>query len=139
VSEATARARSLRLARIDDAGLAGGFSIPVHGLFSVEREPSFGPRTDFVQRCLKGPSFFGELIFDANRAFRNNSPYHELFRLEGAEPLGQHSVGDVRDGAPDERVSRFPLEECLNDRACPPATDELDGTVETGADLIGRV
>jgi hypothetical protein len=139
VSEATARARDLWLARIDDAGLAGRFSIPFYGLFSLEGKPSFGPCTDFVQRCLKGSSLFGELVFDANRAFRNDSPYHELFRLERAEPLGQHSVRDIRDGAPDERVSRFSLEERLDDRACPPATDELDGTVETGANLVGRV
>jgi polyisoprenoid-binding protein YceI len=95
-----------------------------------------GPRTNFAERALEGATFFGKLVLDTNRTLGHNPANDQLLRLKGAQALGKHAISDVRNRALDESVTDLPLEEGLDNRASPPAADELDCAVETRTNLL---
>lgn len=74
--------------------------------------------------------FRGQLVFDAYGAVGDNDTKHQIFPFEGAQPFGQHPIGDIGNRAFDGGVARLSLKQCLQNGACPPAPDELDSPVK---------
>ena len=105
---------------------------------AFERDPTFGPTADLSERVLELAPFHRELVFDSDRTFRDDSPNDETFSLEGTKSFGEHSIGDVGYRGLDGGVARSSLKECLQDSPCPAATDELDSSMKTRADLRNK-
>jgi len=84
---------------------------------------------------LQGAALLRQLIFHADRGFRDDEPFDNPFRFQLSQPFREHPVTDVRDGRAELREAHPALNEELDDRARPPAADELDGTMKPLAEL----
>jgi hypothetical protein len=102
---------------------------------AFERDPTFGPTADLSERVLELPAFHRELVFDSDRTFRDDGPNDETFSFERTKSFGEHSIGDVGNRGFYRRIARSSLKECLQNSSRPAATDELDSSMETRADL----
>jgi len=108
--------------------LSGGF---------VEWYPAFGPIPDFAKGVLEFTPFLGQLVLDANGGLGHDMSRNQILAFEGAKPFRKHAVGDIGNGGFDQSVSGPATEEKLENGPGPAATDELDGTMEAGTDLLG--
>ena len=102
---------------------------------SVGRNPALRPVRYLAQSVLKLPALFGQLVFNADGCVRDNLTGDKTLGFKRAKSLRQHPVSDVRYRRLDRGIAALPLEEGLQDRASPAATDELDSAVEASADL----
>jgi hypothetical protein len=102
---------------------------------AFEWHPTLGPAADLSECVLELATFQGELVFDSDRAFRDDGPNNETFCLQGTKTFGEHAIGDVGYRSLYGGVARSPLKERLQDGSGPPATDELDSAMKTRADL----
>ena len=134
--------RSVKSRRFSPASVARRAMLTGVGFFhalivrsAFKRNPALGPVADLSQSVLELEAFLGKLVFNAHWSVRDHTADDQSFSLKGAKALGQHSIGEVRDGTLDGRVARFSLKEGLKDGACPAATDELDSPMEAGAYL----
>src|SRR6266566_8399286 len=104
-------------------------------LIALERNPALGPAADFAEGGLELATFCGEVVLDADRALGNDGAGYEVLGFERAKALGEHPVGDVRNGALDDGVAGSTLKQGLQDGTGPTATDQLNGPMKAGADL----
>src|SRR5262249_14901715 len=97
--------------------------------------PSLGPAADGAERLLERAPLLGELVLDADGRFGHDDAGDDLLGLELAEPLGEHPIADVRDGAAKLGKSHAVVQEQTDDGARPAPADQLDGLVELGAEV----
>jgi hypothetical protein len=84
---------------------------------------------------LQGAALFRQLVFHADRCFRDDESFDNPFRLQLSQPFREHPVTDVRNGRAELREAHPALKEELDNRTGPPAADKLDGTMKPLAEL----
>jgi hypothetical protein len=65
---------------------------------------------------------------------RDHQAGDDALAFERAEPLGEHAITDIGNGATQLGIPHAPIEQKLNNRAGPPAPDELHGRVKSRAE-----
>jgi hypothetical protein len=80
-------------------------------------------------------SFFRQLVLHPHGRFRNHDPGQDSFGFELAQPLRQHPIADVGNGAPQFGEPHPPVQQELDHRPGPAAANELDRVVEFHAEL----
>jgi hypothetical protein len=84
---------------------------------------------------LQRASLLGQLVFDAHRRFGDDDPGEDSLGFELAQPLRQHPIADVGNRAAQLGETHPPVQQQLNHGSGPAAPDELDGPMESGAEL----
>jgi len=92
-----------------------------------------GPTANRGQRVLERAALLGQFVLHAHRCLRDDDAREDPLRLQFAQPLRQHAIADVWNGATQLGKTHPPLQQELYDGARPSAADQLHRVVKPRA------